>query len=179
MADESGMKVELERLLSALRSDDIIPASLIQGPMADEDLRVRGVAYHVLQRARERIDPPLSTAAQCSFMLDYLFDCILRNPESDDYQFSGFEAAWELAGWVKQLEGVGRNEAFVSHIIQRLTAAYRTAEETTRNRIETGVVEHLMERPSLREYFAAWKGDPTLGRAYELCLHWGKCHEEG
>jgi len=75
---------------------------------------------------------------------------------------------------VKRLERVGDNEKLVSQIVQRLTQSYISADENTRNRIETGAVEHMMESPSMRKYFASWKGDPALGTAYELCLQWGK-----
>jgi hypothetical protein len=172
------MSEELKLLLSALNSNALVSAETMRGPMGNGDLRARGVAYHVLQRVRGRIVPPLSTAEQRSFMLDYLFDCLLSHPESDDYLHSGFEAAWELAGWVKLLKNSGENYEIISKIVERLTDAYMGADDDTRNRIETGLVEHLMETPSLREYFASWKGDPTLGTAYELCLQWGKHHEE-
>ncbi len=172
------MNKELESGLSALDSNDSVSAEAVRRLIGDGDLRVRGAAYYFLQRARDRIVPPLSTAEQCSFMLDYLFECLLLDPESDDYLYSGFEAAGELSGWVKRLERVGNNDRLISQIVQRLTQAYIAADENTRNRIETGAVEHMMESPSMRKYFASWKGDSTLGTAYELCLQWGIDHEE-
>ena len=46
----------------------------------------------------------------------------------------------------------------------------------TRNRIETGAVEHIFEEKGLRKYFEHWRRDPDLRTAYELCLAWGKAH---
>ena len=114
---------------------------------------------------------------QCSFMETYLFQCLLQNPDSEDYLHSGFEAAWELAAWLKHLEGIEGTEGFIAGVVQKLTEAYRAADEITRNRIETGAVEHILESRTLRKYFASWEADPVLGQAYELCLEWGKAHE--
>ncbi|MGD9632984.1 MAG: hypothetical protein AB7G28_16795 [Pirellulales bacterium] len=172
------MNNELVSVLSAFHSSDPVAAETVRRLMGSSDLRGRGVAYHLLQRARDRITPPLSTAEQCSFMLDYLFECIRSDSESDEYLHSGFEAAWELAEWVRLLERAGENGAFVSQIVQRLTETFVAADENTRDRIETGAVEHMMELPSMRKYFDFWKSDPRLSTAYELCLQWGKDHEE-
>jgi hypothetical protein len=178
MTSEAVMKDDLTTVLSALHSSDSISADAVRRWMEVGDLRIRGAVYHLLQDARHRIVPHLSTADQCSFMLDYLFDCLLQNPESDDFLHSGFEAAWELAGWVKQLGSIDDAQSLISRIVQRLTAEYVAADEPTRNRIETGAVEHIMESPSLRRHFASWKDDPTLRKAYEDCLLWGQSHEQ-
>jgi hypothetical protein len=120
---------------------------------------------------------PLSATEQRSFAFDYLFDCLRENPESDDYLHSGFEAAWEIVRWARHLESSRDGPIIIPQIVDRLTVAYLAADETTRNRIETGTVEHIMESPPLRKYFASWKEHSTLGKAYELCLHWGLAHE--
>lgn len=171
------MNKAISSVVTALQSNGPVSAEEVLRWMRDGELRVRGAAYHFLQRARDRIVPPLSIAEQCSFMLDYLFECLLVHPQPGDYLHSGFEAARELAAWVNQLECSGENDGYIRYIIQRLTEAYIAADDATRHRIETGAVEHMMESPSMRKYFASWKDDPTLGTAYKMCIQWGRDHE--
>jgi hypothetical protein len=145
--------------------------------MGDGDLRTRGAVYHLTAQAWERIVPELSMSEQCSFMAGYLFDCLILNPKSEDYVYGGFEAAWELASWLKHLEGREGGGIVITQVARRLTEAYLASDETTRNRIETGAVEHILESKPLRKYFESWASDPVLGKAYELCLEWGQAHE--
>ena len=147
--------------------------------MNDRELRNRGAVYHLLRDVGDRIAPAVPANEQLSFMLNYLFDCLLQNPESieEDYLHSGFEAAWELADWVKSWADRDDTERLITQIVHKLTEEYRATDKATQNRIETGVVEHLMEKPALRPYFAAWKDDPMLSEAYRLCLLWGETNE--
>jgi hypothetical protein len=147
--------------------------------MRERDLKMRGAVYHLLCDARQRVAPQLSLAELYPFMLDYLFDCLILNPESGDFQHSGFEAAWDLAAWVKHAQHYERSAEFIVYVVGRIADAYVMADANTKNRIETGVVEHVLESPSLRQYFDSWKDHPQLGGAYERCLKWGKAHENG
>ncbi len=112
-------------------------------------------------------------------MLDYVFDCLLLNPQSDDYLHSGFEAAWDIAAWIKNVQNYEGSTDFITHVVGRITKTYLSGDATAGNRIETGVVEHIFESRSLRKYFAAWIADRDLSGAYERCLEWGKAHEDG
>jgi hypothetical protein len=111
-------------------------------------------------------------------MLDYLVECILVNPEADDSLHSGFEAGYELSAWLKHLSQIPDAEAVIVEAASRLAAAYKQGDAATRNRIETGALEHLLESPGLRPLFTSWAEDPTLRQAYEPALEWGLAHSE-
>jgi len=98
----------------------------------------------------------------CNLIKDYLLRCLAENPEAGDYVHSGYEAAWELAGWLKHLENLDTD------------AEHRDGRE----RITDGFLEHVFERPSLRRFFDGWRGDPELGEAYSLASEWGDAHLE-
>jgi hypothetical protein len=172
------MNNQIDLILTAARSADTIPADTVLSWMSDHDLRVRGAVYFLLMEAGDNVAPPIAANESMSFMLNYLFDCLVQNPDSEDHLHSGFEAAWDLAAWVTRLADRVDTQRLIKQVVQKLTDEYRVADTPTRNRIETGVVEHLMEKPSLRPYFSSWKDDPVLAEAYRLCLLWGETNEQ-
>jgi hypothetical protein len=111
-------------------------------------------------------------------MADYLIECLLLNPESDDFLHSGFDAAHEIAAWLKHLVKTSDGKTVLTEVAGRLALAYKAADPTTRNRIETGAFEHALESRAVRPFFAAWATDPTLRDAHEHALAWGMAHTE-
>ena len=149
----------------------------VVGWMAATDLQTRAIVYALTERAWSRIQPPISGAVQCKFMASYLVDCIEKNPEGNDYLHGGFEAAYEFAAWLKHL--LARNAyEFIRDAASLLEAAFRRADDDTRNRIETGALEHILEAPLLRPFFAHWQADPALAQSHSCALDWGKAHEQ-
>lgn len=171
------MADDLTNLLMVLDSNDTIRADDARQWMLNGDLRMRGGVYEFFRRARHRIVPEIPVEKQHSLILDCLFDCLIQNPASGDYLHSSFEAAWEIAEWVKYAQSHGQATEWIKEVVRRLTQAYISADDTTRNRIETGAIEHMFESPSLREYFTFWKDDQVLRTPYEFCLLWGVEHE--
>jgi len=92
---------------------------------------------------------------------------------------NGFEAAWELAAWIKHIVNIPGDEHFVTFVVNRLEELFAAGDEKLRNRIAVGVLEHALESPELRPYFAHWSKDPLLAEEYEMALEWGLAHEGG
>jgi len=111
-------------------------------------------------------------------MADYLIECLLQNPEGDDFVHSGFDAAYEIAAWLKHLAKTPDGRAVLIEVASRLAIAYRAADATTRNRIETGALEHALESRAVRPFFDSWGTDPILRDAHEHALAWGLAHTE-
>jgi hypothetical protein len=112
-------------------------------------------------------------------MADYLIECLIRNPESDDdFVHSGFEAGYEIAAWLKHLVKAADGRAVITEVAARLADAYRAADPTTRNRIETSALEHALESRAVRPFFDAWGTDPVLSDAHKQALAWGTAHTE-
>ena len=145
--------------------------------MADSDLETRAIIYELTNKAWSRISPEPSMDEQCAFMSEYLLACIKVNQSDQEYIHSGYEAAWELAAWLKHLGTLEGTEKVIARVVRDLEKLYRLSDAKTRNRIETGAVEHILEDRRLRRFFLHWREDPELKSAYELCLEWGKAHE--
>jgi hypothetical protein len=142
------------------------------------DLATRARVYALTASARSRIQPEPTMYEQCDFMADYLLECLATNPENGDLVHSGFEAGYTLAAWLKHLVTVPDAAPIVSAVATRLEHLYRRADEETRNRIETGALEHILEEPRLRSYFSHWEEDPILREAHKPALAWGLAHSE-
>jgi len=110
------------------------------------DLSTRARVYALTSSHWSRIRPEPTGAQHCRFMADYLIECLIRDPEGDDFVHGGFEAAREIAAWLKHLAKTGAGSAVVAEVAGRLAIEYKAADAITRNRIETGALEHALNR---------------------------------
>src|SRR5206468_4762157 len=104
------------------------------------DLRTRARVYRLTLTHWSRIHPEPSVAEHCRFMADYLIECLVQNPEGDDFLHNGFEAGWEMAAWLKHLAKTGDLRAALTEVADRMAIVYKAADAKTRNRIETGAL---------------------------------------
>jgi len=160
------------------------------GPISREDLRrwmnadveTKAIVYVLTDKAWSRIEPELSLSEQCTFMRDYLCECLVAGcstGETGDYVHSGFEAAWELAAWLKHLAHIEGTSAIIKGVAAKLGEIYVTAEDSLRNRIETGALEHALEEPLLVTFFSTWRNDEQLSPAFSRALAWAVAHPPG
>lgn len=143
------------------------------------DLASRARVYALALSHWSRIQPAPQVSEYWAFATDYLLETLVADSQGElDYIHSGFEAAHELAAWLKHIVKEPEGEAVVADVAHRLAAAYRASDQTTRNRIETGALEHALESRRVRPFFDAWAADPVLREAYEPALQWGLAHAE-
>lgn len=169
---------EAGRILALLESEEPVARDDVRRWMESHELDVLAAVYELTRSAWDRIQPEPESVETADFMRRYLLRCIDEDPRPDDYLHGGYEAAWELAGLLKQWRTLG---SAAKDILRRsaadLMTLYRRTDETTRNRILCGVLEHAFEEPELRPYFSSWQRDPDLREAYKLALDWGTTHE--
>ena len=179
MDGEDDALTKAEEALEALHSSQPIPHQQVIDWIGSGDLETWGVLHVLTDKAYSRIKPELGMHDTCSFIENYLVKCLIENPEASDWIHSGYEAAWDLAGWLKHLEGLGPEAVrFIREVATRVEAAFREADSETRERIINGFLEHVFEKASLRAFFASWENEPVLGEAYALAAEWGDAHLE-
>ncbi len=170
---------ELESLLEGRAP---IPRILVMRAMDCEDLRAQYLAYRAATRAYRRVRPDLGLLVAGEFLLDYYLMCMARekttSPEQYEDLHSRYEAAGELAGFL-ELAWKHRQETeeLVTTLVDRVTRLYLESDEALRNCIETGFLEHALERPALRPLFQRWEHQPELIDAYRGAMEWGLAHE--
>lgn len=116
------------------------------------DLHTRARVYALTASQWSRIHPEPSDAEHCGFMADYLIECLLQNPENDGFLHSGFQAGYEMVAWLKHLAKTSDGSTVLTEVASRLAVAYKAADATTRNRIETGALEHALESRAVRPF---------------------------
>ena len=138
------------------------------------DLDLWAAVYDVLGPGWKLIEPEPDMDETCGFMTRYLLSCIHENVQDDDGDVaSGYEAAWNLAACLKHWAGkLPETQPVMSKAASKIADAYRTADDDERDRLLNGTLEHALEVPAVRPYFAAWKDDPVLGKPWRLAMEW-------
>lgn len=162
-----------DEIIKLIETDEIISKDKVLGWMRETDIEVRGAIYELTSKAWNRIQPEITMYEQCNFMLQYLIDCIHDNQKDTEWSHTGFEAAWEFASWLKHLNKIPEAEDIIVTAVRELTAMYRAGDAELKNRIGTGVLEHVFEVKSLLQFFKEWQSDPDLMEEYENCISWG------
>ena len=166
-----------DEISEAYVSNALIPRQQVMHWIERGDLREWGLLYALTRDAHGRIVPPLDLATTGSFLLRYYLRCIIENPQPADDVHSRFEAAWELTRWLDHLWGLRpASDNVIELLIERVTASYLEGDAEIRNVIETGFLEHALERADFVPLFEQWRHDPRLARAYQDCLAWGLAH---
>jgi len=156
-----------------------VPISQYRRWISDGDLSTRARVYVFTRDAWSQIKPEPEMTEQCAFMAEYLIEGLVRNPPGeDDFIHTGFEAGYELAAWLKHLTNRADGGPIIADVVKRLETAYRAADSETRNRIETGALEHALESRKVRPFFATWSTDPLLAEAHGPALQWGLAHSD-
>jgi hypothetical protein len=151
-----------------------ISAEQVKLWMESPSLDVQGVIFDFVmdpERAA-RIEPPLAFGDYRYFVLRYLSRCMIENPQSG-WAATRFDASCELLRWCgiiwsdPSVEKDATEEA--KDLLRRLCLDYGS--EVRRVAIQ-GILEHLFENPSVRAFFADWRGDPELRDAYDEANEW-------
>ena len=165
-------------VIAEMEGTATIPQERILRWISEGDLRTRAAVYHLTEKAWDRIQPAMTMNQQCGFMADYLLECLKTEPgEPGAGVMSGFEAAWELAAWMKHLKEPEAGSV-ICDLISRLESLFREGDDTLRNRIETGLLEHVLESKRMRPYFQHWSSDPALKESFQYAMQWAIEHEK-
>ncbi len=155
-----------------------IPCRAVEQWMVSDYIDVLGAVYDLLisERASRRIEPPLDFSEFPPFLLRYMERCLRDDPEAGgphNWAVTGMELVsyyWHL--WEQKDV---RDQEFVK-LKQWLARVYSEGDEDVRYRVETGVLEHLLEDAKIAEYFADWQDDAVLKHAYDAAMLWARDH---
>ena len=162
---------------------ETIPLGLLHAAMKSSDLAEMARGCHVLMHHYDRVQPPSDPIPVRHFLIDYYLRCVIEDPLSDqmvdyddDYRMhSRFEAARNLRSLLESLFD-HRYTSLVKVLVKRVTEAFLKGDMPLQNAIETGFLEHVLERPDLVHLFEFWKDNPKSSESYETALKWGLAH---
>lgn len=120
----------------------------------------------------QHIKPSLETRDCYDFIVTYLEECIVKDPDTE-WTDSRYLAGHALVAWINSF---WNDQTFprqrLTEIKERLAALYKNGDDHVRDGVLNGVLEHLFERPSLAKFFKDWKDDPILSKAYSDAMLW-------
>jgi hypothetical protein len=114
------------------------------------------------------------------FVLGFLIRSITDPRERADLDsnvLSHYEAAHALVAILRNFSGHPEGTEPRRELVERITKAFLTGNESVRDCIETGFLEHALEYPGLRPLFELWRNHSELGEAHSRALEWGRSHE--
>lgn len=158
---------------------EIIPESVFLEAMHSGDLSRMGIAQTIIVDSPWQIGFSLSEFAKGQFAINYFVLCMKNyNLSSNDFH-SRFEAARELVDLFETLANRKSKCVWSSDLltllINSITGAFVAGDNSLRNVIETGFLEHVFEVKSNRHYFSHWNCEP-FADSYKASLKWGQAH---
>jgi hypothetical protein len=168
------MNNELEDVTQELLSESVgnIDAKRVFIWMQNDDIEVLGATFKLLHKNEHysRIVPPLCFADYHRFHLRYYERCLRVNPNGT-WSDSRYSAAHSFVVWFEGIwEDTSHPREALGELKSLLENLYREGDEELRCCIVTGVLEHLFENPSIREFFDDWKRHSVLRSAYSQAV---------
>lgn len=108
----------------------------------------------------------------CSTVQEYYRQCLIQNLQSSEYAPNRSVAGVELVGWFLSL---WHDSAVPREYLIRLRTMLRDLcdqNKVTQDQMAGAVLEHLFAVPEVAEFFADWKSDPRLSKAYFFAAEW-------
>jgi hypothetical protein len=166
----------IREIQSVARGTKKIPASQVKGWLCHPSVEVLGAVTQQIVRQSRRVEPPLSMEEICSTVQEYYRRCLIENRQNSEYAPNRSIAGLELVSWFRSL---WRDSAVPREYLVRLKTMLSDLcieNKVPQDQMVGAVLEHLFETPEIAEFFADWKADGRLTKAYELAMNWAKDH---
>ncbi|WDI42601.1 hypothetical protein [Bremerella sp. P1] len=158
--------MNVETFTNYLVTDGTIPGGEVEEALRSDDLVVLGVLWQMVSSHWDRIAPAVDLVDCNRSIARYLLKCIEQNPTPDDFVCSNYEAARELLPLVHSMErGERERPGLVQETLENLREVYLRGDDNTRLCIETGFLEHLLEKRESIQWLKRWQADPRTANA--------------
>jgi hypothetical protein len=140
-----------------------------------KDVESLALLYRLTYEAHSRIQPPLGQEETCRLIRRYLLECLRLDPQAEGV-LGRYEAAQVLLSWFWHLSAMPDTSSTLQEVASAITELYLGGDETVREAIETGFLEHALEEEEYRPLFASWAVHDQLRDAWHSALAWGQAH---
>jgi hypothetical protein len=166
----------IHQIEEATQASQSIPLSIVRGWMSCASIEVQGELSDFLLEHPQRIEPRLSMEEVFSTVLNSYRRFLIENVQDSDYVSNRSIAGLELVRWFKYL---WRDSTVPREYLVRLKAMLRDLcieNRVPQDQVVGAVLEHLFESSEIQDFFADWKSDPSLAKAFALAKDWGDDH---
>jgi hypothetical protein len=166
----------IREINEAFQSSEAILLPRVRNWMSSQSLAVRANVVDLITAQAGRIAPPLSTHEIFGFLRDYYRECLIRDDQDSDFVPNRHIAGYDFVRWFKTLwcDPTAPREHIES--LKSLLRELYVQALVPQDDIVTAVLEHLFESAEIQDFFADWKSDPELSRAFNLAKEWGDSH---
>lgn len=175
------LPVTLHGIQKVLCQGTTITRETLLGWMDSPDADVRGYVADLLtyHPGALRVAPPLEHDDYARLLLPYYEERLLADEPYGEYSLSRYGVAHAVHEWFEAAppgESVN-SQGFLGKLKAWMAARYTTGDEEVRSAIVAGALEHILEEPRWRAFFADWRDHPVLSRAYNAAMEWAIEHE--
>jgi hypothetical protein len=153
-----------------------IPASLVRKWLSGRpSVEVLGAITEIFANSR-RVVPPLTLEEICAATQEYFRLCLIHNLPDSEYAPNRSVAGLELVSWFNSL---WRDSSVPREYVVRLVNMLRDLVikgAVPQDQLAGAVLEHLFETRGVEEFFADWRDDIRLAKAFELAMDWARDH---
>jgi hypothetical protein len=176
--EDMSILAEISSLMSSLRA--VIPLESIQLWMRSDNIEVLGAVADLVTLAphSNRIVPPVPEVCLETFLFPYYARCLREDPDGE-WSDTRYGVGSLIVGWYSAApkdEDVFE-QFFLLRMKTWMASVYLVADAEIRTALVNGALEHILEEPRWRPFFADWRYDPHLSVAYLAAMEWATEHE--
>lgn len=166
----------IEAINNAKKHNVKIPLSHIEKWSGSLDVDVMGAVFYILtdENCYANITPSPKIESYNDFFLRYFEYCILNDPDSN-WADSRYTACYNVTKWFKYLwRNNKKNQLALKKIKTWLENICKQGDSNIQKSIEYGILEHLLDRNDVLNFFSNWKTDKSLKLVLDESLKYSK-----
>jgi hypothetical protein len=162
----------IRQIKAAAQGTDKIPASQVKTWLCDAPVDVLGALTGLILKHSRRIEPPLNMQEICDAILEYYKQC-LQGKTQGEFVPPKHIAGRELVRWFRSLwNDPSVPRVHLQDIKMMLAEVFRGSDEHEADMLVNAILEHLFETAEIAEFFADWKTDSQLKKAFARAMEW-------
>ena len=151
----------------------IVPLVKVLEWMKSDEIDLQAAIVTLLSEHGDLVQPPLPGPVVFDFCLGYFKRCLLENPPEGEFTNNRTVEGYTLQRWFRQLwQDRNANSKLIGEMKRMITDVHKSGDEGAKYAVETAILEHLFEDPSVQAYFSDWQSDPELAAAYGRAQEW-------
>jgi len=163
----------IDEIKAILEVGSSVPQVNVSEWMKSAEIDLQAAIVTLLSEHGDLVQPPLPGSKSFDYCLGYFKRCLLENPLEGEFTNNRTVEGYTLQRWFRQLwQDRSANSKQISEMKRLITDVYKSGDEGAKYAVETAILEHLFEDPSIQAHFSDWQSDPELAAAYGRAQEW-------
>lgn len=163
----------IDEIRATLESAFPVPQVKLLEWMKSSEIDLQAAIVTLLSERGDLVQPPSHDPVVFDSCLGYFKRCLLENPPEGEFTNNRTVEGYTLQRWFRQLwQDRNANSKLIGEMKRMITEVHKSGDEGAKYAVETAILEHLFEDPSIQAYFSDWQSDPELAAAYGRAQEW-------